>query len=138
MKRVFLLMFCLSGWALTSNAQDNKELEIGDTLYFATCRGDQFVFIDLYTKTRWEKTDLTYNKEDGTGFYEYFFKTGDFDINRMPCSYKGKYGTVTAIQVISEEGKAPRTILFVTIEDNVKVAWVEAESAFESGEVEFR
>jgi hypothetical protein len=40
--------------------------------------------------------------------------------------------------VITEDGKDPRTVMFITLEENVTVAWVEAEKAFESGEMQYR
>lgn len=136
MKKLIGLLILLMGFGFSSFSQEEKELGIGDSVYFGQCKGDQYVFVDLYTKTRWENTTLTYNREDGTGFYEYFFTTGDFDIKRLPCSFANSRGVITAIQVIEEDGKTPRTVLFVTLEENVKVAWIEAEKAFESGEVE--
>jgi hypothetical protein len=138
MKKLIGLILLLGAFISPSFSQVEKELNNVDTLYFCTCTGENFQFIDLYTKTRWEKTDLTYNREDGTGFYEYFFTTGDFDIKRMPCSFKNAKGVVTAIQVITEDGKDPRTVMFITLEENVTVAWVEAEKAFESGEMQYR
>jgi hypothetical protein len=119
-------------------AQEQKDLTIGDTLYFNACNGDNYQYIDLYVKTRWEDTTLTYNKNTGDGFYEYFFSKGDFDVARMPCSYKGNFAVISAAQEVPRNDGTSRLVVLAILEKDKRVAWLEIEQAFEFNELELR
>ena len=129
---LLLFAFC------TCSAQEEKELSIGDTLYFHTCKGDNYQYIDLYVKTRWEDTTLTYNQYTGEGFYEYFFSKGDFDVARMPCSYQGKFAVISAAQEVPRNDGTSRLVVLAIIEKDKRLAWLEIEKAFEFNELEIR
>jgi hypothetical protein len=120
------------------DAQEQKELTIGDTLYFHDCNGLNYEYIDLYLKTRWEDTSLTYNLNSGDGFYEYFFSKGDFDVARMPCSYKGDFAVISAAQQVPRNDGTTRLVVLAVLEKDKKVAWLEIEKAFEFNELEVR
>lgn len=128
--------------ALALHAQDEEypevELTIGDTLIFGDCKGDNYSYIDLYTKTRFEETDLTYDSLSGEGFYDYFFSTGDFDIRRLPCNFAQTKCIITAVNTFTDDKGNQRMVIFATIVAGEKVAWIEAEPAFEAGEVLWR
>jgi hypothetical protein len=137
MKHSFVLIgFMLM--AFLAKAQIQKELTIGDTLYFNNCSGNNYLYIDLYLKTRWEDTTLTYDKNTGTGFYEYFFSKGDFDVARMPCSYKGSFAVISAAQQVPKQDGTTRLVVLAIIEKDKRVAWLEIEQAFENDELEVR
>lgn len=135
----FTLLLMLS---IVSSGQDTDhrdiDISVGDTLEFWNCEGDNFEFIDLYSKTRFEETDLVYDSTTGEGFYEYFFTTGDFDVHRLTCDYARTKCIITAINYVTDDDGSQRLVIFATIKANEKVAWIEAQEAFSAGEVVWR
>ncbi len=91
--------------------------------------------MDLFKKTRWETDTVGYDTLTGEGLYNAFFMTGDFDVARLPCSYKGKFAIIASVQFMSEPGKEPRTVVFGIIEKDIKVVWIEVQQAFENDEI---
>jgi hypothetical protein len=132
-KLCFILTICC--YSSLSFAQKEVEFNIGDTLYFRQCEGENYKYMDLFSKTRWETDTIGYDTLTGEGFYQAFFMTGDFDVARLPCSFRKKFCTISAVQQMSEPGKEPRTVVFATIEKNNKVVWIEVQQAFENDEI---
>jgi hypothetical protein len=130
------LLLILSCFTLSANAQSQDvEIQIGDTLYFDVCEGDSYTFIDYYKKTRFEKDTLDTDTISGWEFYNTFFKTGDFDVTRMPCKLKGQYGIINHI-MISEVDDVEKMVVIAVIEKGVSIAYIMEES-FSLGEVTY-
>ena len=116
-------------------AQEEVEIKIQDTLYFNECNSISYKYIDYYKKTRFEEkdtNDLTdmYNWD----FYNAFFSTGDFDVSRLPCSMKGKYGIIKHIMSIHSEHNISKTVVIAMIENNISAAYI-TENAFLNDEL---
>lgn len=136
MNKIFLFaLFILS--APLGKAQVETDIYIGDTVVFGKCTAEAYKFIDLYTKTRWEDSVLRYDAETGEGYYEAFFKTGDFDVRRLPCVYAGTKAVVRAARLVTEPGGKEHFAAIAEIEANKKVVWIE-EDAFTAGEVQLK
>lgn len=125
---------------LTLHAQQDAEISVGDTLYFTECKGDAFTYIDLYKKSRIDPND-TFNYDNLTDwdFYNTFFAMGDFDVTRLPCSYKNQYGIIKHIMAIEkptggEEPPMIQTVVIVMIEKGLSAAYI-IEEAFTEGEI---
>lgn len=129
-----LIFFTLILFYIPSIAQDEMELSIGDTLYFGNCNGEAYTYIDLYVKTRFEKDSISYDSIDGWNFYNRFFGFGDFDVSRMPCSYKDKYGIIKHMMAVQNEDGDLLNIVIVMIEDGKSAGYM-IEDAFIHEEV---
>lgn len=139
MKQTFkyLLIVATSLISLNTYSQDkeNIQLAVGDTLEFSKCKGGDYLYMDLYTKTRFEPNNDTFNVETGEGFYNYFFKTGDFDAKKLPCSYSGKRAVIVAFQEVEDnETHEIRTIILLKVAEH-SVVWVEFLQAYNNDEV---
>jgi hypothetical protein len=131
-----VLLILISGLTLTASAQlQEAEIQIGDTLYFDVCDGDDYKFIDYYKKTRFETDTLDTDTISGWAFYKAFFNTGDFDVTRMPCELQGRYGIINHMMV-SKIGDAEKMVVVAVIEKGVSVAYI-VEDAFSEGEVTY-
>ncbi len=120
-----------------AQAQNEVEIQIGDTLYFGACEGESFEYIDLYVKTRFEdSTEVDFNKLIEWDFYNTFFETGDFDIRRLPCSYSGKYGIIKHMMGVVDEDENYHTVVIVMIESGKSVGYI-IEQAFDAEELIF-
>jgi hypothetical protein len=136
MKIKIIALLILSCCGPLANAQsENVEIQIGDTLYFDACEGDSYTYIDYYKKTRFEKDTLDTDTISGWEFYKAFFETGDFDITRMPCELKGKYGIINHI-MISEVNDTEKMVVIAVIAKGVSIAYIMEES-FSLGEVTY-
>ena len=124
--------------SFNSSAQEN-EVEIGvqDTLYFDQCNTDSYQFIDYYKKTRFETEDtISLNNLYNWDFYNTFFNTGDFDVSRLPCSMKGRYGIIKHIMTITDNKGENHTVVIAMIENNSSAAYI-TEEAFLNDELLF-
>lgn len=123
----------------SSRAQDSIQQDInfavGDTLIFGNTDSSFYPHIDYYVKTRIEPGNRTYNHETGDGFYQYFFSSGDFDASRLPASFKGKSCVIVAFQDVKGDDGIERTIVLARLESERHIAWIEMQSALESGEI---
>ena len=134
LKKITLLLTLFSTVTLLAQ-QEEVEIKIQDTLYFNQCNSTSYQYIDYYKKTRFEEkdtSDLThiYNWD----FYNAFFNTGDFDVLRLPCSMKGKYGIIKHIMSISNEKNKSQTVVIAMIENNISAAYI-TEKAFLNDEL---
>ncbi|CAI8243456.1 MAG: Uncharacterised protein [Bacteroidia bacterium] len=122
--------------SFNSSAQENEvEIRVQDTLYFDQCNTDSYQFIDYYKKTRFETED-TINLNDlyNWDFYNTFFNTGDFDVSRLPCSMKGRYGIIRHIMTITDDKGENHTVVIAMIENNSSAAYI-TEEAFLNDEL---
>lgn len=131
---IFILMLSFS-----SISAQNKELnlQIGDTVTFVSnCDSGTFNYIDLYTKTRYLDSNVVYDTLTGDGFYQAFFFDGDFNAERLPCSYSNQKFIITSAQYFTDnKTKEDRLVVFVRLESWDKVAWIEFIDAYEASEV---
>lgn len=129
-----ILCFIVAVGTYISNAQiveSEQEIGIGDSLFFVNCSGDHFEYMDLYTKTRFEKDSLVFDSTNGVGFYQSFFSTGDFDVSRLPCEYDNTYGLVVSIIQLQDDKGNVQNVTFVVLEKWKTVVWV-TEKAYEA------
>lgn len=128
-----LILTLLLACSLVSFAQSEEEalLEVGDTIYFGECVGVSYQYIDLYVKTRFELDSISYDSLDGWAFYNRFFNDGDFDVSRLPCSYRGQYGVIKHLMAVRDEDDNWVNVVVVMIEDGRSVGYI-IENAFES------
>lgn len=118
-----------------SQKTEEIQLAVGDTLQFSKCSGGNYLYMDIYTKTRFEPNDDTFNVETGEGFYHYFFATGDFDATKLPCSYSGQKVTIVAFQDVEDnETHEIRSIILVKLAEHT-VVWIEFLPAYNNDEV---
>ena len=122
--------------SFNSSAQENEvEIRVQDTLYFDQCNTDSYQFIDYYKKTRLETEDtISLNDLYNWDFYNTFFNTGDFDVSRLPCSMKGRYGIIKHIMTITDDKGENHTVVIAMIENNSSAAYI-TEEAFLNDEL---
>lgn len=122
--------------SFNSLAQENEvEIRVQDTLYFDQCNTDSYQFIDYYKKTRFETEDtISLNDLYNWDFYNTFFNTGDFDVSRLPCSMKGRYGIIRHIMTITDDKGENHTVVIAMIENNSSAAYI-TEEAFLNDEL---
>ena len=122
--------------SFNSLAQKNEvEIRVQDTLYFDQCNADSYQFIDYYKKTRFETEDtISLNDLYNWDFYNTFFNTGDFDVSRLPCSMKGRYGIIKHIMTITDDKGENHTVVIAMIENNSSAAYI-TEEAFLNDEL---
>ena len=122
--------------SFNSSAQENEvEIRVQDTLYFDQCNTDSYQFIDYYKKTRFETEDtISLNDLYNWDFYNTFFNTGDFDVSRLPCSMKGRYGIIKHIMTITDDKGENHTVVIAMIENNSSAAYI-TEEAFLNDEL---
>ena len=122
--------------SFNSLAQENEvEIRVQDTLYFDQCNTDSYQFIDYYKKTRFETEDtISLNDLYNWDFYNTFFNTGDFDVSRLPCSMKGRYGIIKHIMTITDDKGENHTVVIAMIENNSSAAYI-TEEAFLNDEL---
>jgi hypothetical protein len=130
-----ILILSLFISAISLAQQEEIEIKFQDTLYFSQCNSNNYQYIDYYKKTRFEEKDSNdlnnlYNWE----FYNAFFNTGDFDVSRLPCSMKGKYGIIKHIMNISDENGKLHTVVIAMIVNNLSAAYI-TEEAFLNNEL---
>ena len=134
MKQLAVTIFLLST-ATVANAQTQEVvLEIGDTLYFDQCIGDNYAYIDYFQKTRFEEDKLLHDTATGIRYYKAFFDTGDFDVHRMPSNMKGRYGLIKHMMQVKLEEIGTQAVFIAEIEKGRTAAYV-LELAFSQGEV---
>ncbi|MFB1003250.1 MAG: hypothetical protein QMC70_03825 [Bacteroidia bacterium] len=121
--------------AIAADAQTQEVvLEIGDTLYFDQCSGDNYTYIDYFQKTRFEKDKPLHDTATGMNYYTNFFDTGDFDVHRMPCKMKGRYGIIKHMMQVELEEIGTQAVFITEIEKGKTAAYI-IELAFSRGEV---
>lgn len=121
--------------AILADAQAQEVvLELGDTLYFDQCSGDNYTYIDYFEKTRFEADPLRQDTATEANYYTNFFDTGDFDVHRMPCNMKGKYGIIKHMMQVELKEIGTQAVFIAEIEKGKTAAYV-IELAFSRGEV---
>ena len=134
MKEIAITVFILFT-AIAADAQTQEMvLEIGDTLYFDQCTGENYTYIDYFQKTRFEGDPLRQDTATGMNYYTIFFDTGDFDVHRMPCNMEGKYGIIKHMMQVELEEIGTQAVFIAEIEKGKTAAYV-LELAFSHGEV---
>lgn len=120
--------------SVSLSAQD-VEIGIGDTLYLSECQSDNFKYIDFYKKSRIEEGDtFRYDTLMFWDFYNSFFKLGDFDVSRMPCSKSGKYSIIRHMMAITDDEGNSQTVIIALFPDQKSAAYI-TEAAFINEEV---
>lgn len=131
----YIIGFLLIIGAITPGyTQEEVQLQLDDTLYFAPINTENYIYIDYYKKTRFEKEivdmDTLYNKE----FYNTFYGDGDFDVSRMPKRMAGKYGIIKYMMTGNDADGNEVNVIIALIENGVSVAYI-MEDAFINEEV---
>lgn len=133
MRSILILIFGLSSF-LSFAQTEEVELAVGDTLYFGVCDGEAYSYIDLYVKTRFEKDSISYDTLNNWEFYNRFFGSGDFDVTRLPCSYKNSYGIIKHMMSVQNKDGEWMNVVIAMIEDGKSAAYI-VEDAFLNEEV---
>ncbi len=120
-------------------AQDviEKNIEPGMYITLTPCKSNsQYVSMDIYSKTRFNANEKpTIDSTTGEGLFEYFFKPGDFDASRLPCTYGNKSYRVASLHILpAQDGSEKRVILLYT-SNPYKIIWVEFDKAVELEEI---
>ena len=131
--RLSIILF-LGLFSLASFAQDEAEIQIGDTIYFGECTGENYNYIDLYVKTRFELDSISYDTITEWAFYNRFFTTGDFSASRLPCSYAGQHAVIKHMMSVEDENGVWHNVVMAMIIDGSSVAYI-IEEAFMEGEI---
>jgi len=124
----------------TASGEEETEvfMQVGDLIQLEDCQGSSFRYVEMHRKTRTTRAPGEapgYDTATGQGFFDWFFKEGDFDSMKMPCSFSGKSFPILSMQTFSDrETGAPRDVLFLKIDEQT-VAWVEFYPATEAGEI---
>lgn len=136
--RIFILLFLLTTVSIAF-AQQEKNIEIGDTVFFAQTDSANFEYIDIFKKTRCALGFPNFWPFESEEFYQKFYLTGDFDASRMPASYAGSWAVIKHIVMIPDEYEKKQNNLMVIalLPDGKSTAHI-TEKAFESGEVLMR
>jgi len=136
--KVLLLVIAVFSTTIYSRAQKRDiNIVVGDSLVLNRCSNKDigFLHIDIVVKTRWVNRGLTYNKETGEGFYDYFFNEGDFDSKRLPCSYAGRKFRIANIQQYNNDDGSTRTVIIGQIDNEHTVLWIELDKAIQDKEI---
>lgn len=134
----FLLTMILSSTIVSAQSADSVEIEIacGDTLQIGKCEGASFKYLDMFRKTRWTGNEAPYDTASGSGFYQSFFATGDFDVAELPAAYAGKMFVVIGVEVLMNKNThEPMNIMYLRGDLPHSVIWVDFDQAFSSGEL---
>ncbi len=120
--------------------QQEAEIQVQDTLFFSDCNGSSFKYIDFYKKSRIEEGDtFNYDTLFFWDFYNTFFELGDFDVSRLPCSFKNDFAIVKHIMALKPtdgSSEEPKTIVIAMFPDKISAAYI-IEDAFVEGEIIF-
>ena len=132
----YIIAFCLAMFFQLANAQELKEVEVtaGDTVYFSSCKGEAYQYMDYYKKTRFELDSISYDTISGWPFYQRFFMTGDFDVMPLPCEFEGKFGIVKHTMVAKDQEDVMRNVVIAMIVDGSSAVFI-VEESFMTGEV---
>jgi len=134
MKKILsLILILLAAIAVKAQTQE-AVVEIGDTLFFDQCAGENYKYIDYFQKTRFEVDKPLSDTATGFNYYRTFFDTGDFDVHRMPCEMAGKYGIIKHMMQVELE-KIGKQIVFIAEIEKGKTAAYIVEPAFAQGEI---
>lgn len=118
-------------------AEVEIELYVGDLLEIGQCKGSSFKHIEMHHKTRtaWDERNPGYDTSSGEGFYRWYFTEGDFDSQKLPCSYAGKRFPIVSMETfLDKETKEPREVIFIKLAQST-YAWVEFYPAIEGEEI---
>lgn len=135
------VFFLLPNMEIMAQEADTAEVEIelyvGDLLEIGTCKGSSFKHIEMHRKTRTAQDERQpgYDTSSGEGFYRWYFTEGDFDSQKLPCSYAGKRFPIVSMETfLDKETKAPREVIFIKLAPST-YAWVEFYPAIEGEEI---
>lgn len=127
---LILILACIS----QGFAQEEVQLQLDDTLYFAPIEADNYIYIDYYKKTRFEKERIDMDTCYNLNFYNRFFGDGDFDVSRMPKRLANSYGIIKYIMAGQDAEGNNVNIIIAMIENGVSAAYI-MEDAFIHEEV---
>jgi hypothetical protein len=121
---------------LSTKAQQEKNIEIGDTVFFAEITTENFEYIDLFKKTRCALNFPDFFQFESEEFYQKFYLTGDFDASRMPAEYANTWAVIKHIALFPDEmeDQQNKLIVIALLPDGKSTAHI-TEKAFEEGEV---
>lgn len=109
-------------------------VEIGDTLYFGACNGENYTYIDFFKKTRFEDDKPLSDTATSWNYYTTFFDTGDFDVNRMPCKKSGTYSIIKHMMMVQLRDDTSQMVFVAEVEKGKSAAYI-MEPAFAAAEV---
>jgi hypothetical protein len=132
--RKIILLFVILASISQGFAQDEVQLQLDDTLYFAPIATDNYVYIDYYKKTRFEKDKIDFDTCYNQNFYNLFFGDGDFDVSRMPKRLANSYGIIKYIMAGKDAAGNDVNVIIAMIENGVSAAYI-MEDAFIHEEV---
>jgi hypothetical protein len=144
MKRIIPILLLLAGTtpgAVQAQQADNDSVEvslqIGGLIELATCKGSTYAALEMHRKSR---TTLDLNKPaydtlSGEGFFNWFFREGDFDSQKVPCDLKGKTFPIVSIESFTDRNTgAVRDVLFLKV-DKFTYIWCELGPALDADEI---
>ena len=121
--------------AMVALAQQESELQVGDTLFFGNCNAETYTYIDRYKKSRIEEADTAdYSQLEFWDFYNTFFELGDFDVSRMACDKKDDFCIIKHMMMLSAEQSEPVTVVIGLMSNGLSAAYI-TEDAFINEEV---
>lgn len=124
---------------LSTQAQQEKSIEIGDTVFFADNTNESYEYIDLFRKTRCALNFPDFFQFESDEFYQKFYLTGDFDASRMPSKYAGTWAVIKHIALFPDENdELPNKLIVIALLPDGKSTAHITEKAFEMGEVLMR
>ncbi len=109
-------------------------VEIGDTLYFGACNGENYTYIDFFQKTRFEEDKPVSDTATSWNYYSTFFDTGDFDVNRMTCEKSGTYSIIKHMMMMQLQDNTSQMVFVAEVEKGKSAAYI-IEPAFAAAEV---
>lgn len=144
MKTRILLLLLIAGSAATPLHAQQKpsdsvevELQIGGLIELATCKGGTYSALEMHRKSR-TTLDLdkpAYDTLSGEGFFNWFFREGDFDSQKVPCELKGKSFPIVSIESFTDRNTgAVRDVLFLKV-DKFTYIWCELGPALDADEI---
>lgn len=144
MKRILPILLLLAGTtpgaALAQQAENDSvevDLQIGGLIELATCKGTTYAALEMHRKSR-TQLDLDkpgYDTLSGAGFFNWFFREGDFDSQKVPCELKGKTFPIISMESFTDRNTgAVRDVLFLRV-DKFTVIWCELSPALDADEI---
>ncbi len=135
-----LSVVSISAQVIDTAAEEEVEvfMKVGDLIQMSDCEGSEYHFVEIHRKTRTTRAPgepRAYDTTTGEGFFDWFFREGDFDSMKMPCAMSGKSFQILSMQTFSDQKTgAARDVLFLKVDEDT-VAWVEFYPATEAGEI---
>ena len=131
-----ILLIAFSSNLFAQSKLVTKSLEVGATIHINKCKEKAFVSMDIYTKTRYPKSEIKIDTLTGDGIFENFFDPGDFDVRRLPADYGNHNYKVAALRVFEQKDGSQKRVMICYTKNKLSMIWVEIDKAIELNEIE--